>query len=905
MQDVENTKRNITMADEQEQILNIRVNYTDAVRGIQEYQAKVAELQGRILELDKAFDDGSISAKEHSAAIIGLKNQVNVYNGEIRTLNKEIQNNIKIEEAQEGSLKQLRAQLSNLTKEYDSLSKSERESGERGKQLREAINSTTTQIKSAEEATQRYYRNVGNYENAIKNTLGTQSKWFQQLEMIRDAMSGGVANGIKMAGQAVASFGKQLLALLANPIVAVIAAIAAAFMALKEGISSSEENTRTLQRVLAPFKRVLEGVLNVLQQVAGWILNAVEGAEKLALGFARLAERLPLVGDRIKKVNDALVENIELERQRQEIEDAQRRNEVLNAKTARDVAKLRAQAAETNDPAKRAKMLKEAIDLEGEELKRNYDLAKSEYDVAKAQAAHADNTKEVNDALAQAEAKLYQAEEQYWSGTMRLRSQLNTAEKQSTKTVKSETSARSQAREEAAQRAADAAKKEQDAIRQAEDALLALIHDRYEKEIETQRIAFDRQIEDLQKRLATEKNLTETARNEINTTIIALTQQRNYTLSQMEEEHARENIEKAVKAEEERLNLIIETTRKGSEAQRAAQEELLRQQQDAAIMEVEQSELTETQKNERLLLIAQLYEQKRAEIRKAAQQEEIAAIQADFEQRIQQEAANALVQQQLRVEQKKAELDALHQVEGESEKDFLARQLEAKKAYTDAANKLTEEENKVTQSRLTVASNTLSGLSAIMDAFGEENKAAAAASKILALAQVAIDTGKAISAGVASAMSTPFPANIAAVATTIATVMANITTAIKTIKSAKFAEGGTISTDGGNVSGTGTGTSDSITAQLSNGESVMTAATTAMFAPLLSTLNQAGGGVPIQPTNTIYTQPSAEGGGMDLFTDTIVDAVKAIPRPVVSVEEISNVATRVEVLENLATAKVQ
>lgn len=48
--------------------------------------------------------------------------------------------------------------------------------------------------------------------------------------------------------------------------------------------------------------------------------------------------------------------------------------------------------------------------------------------------------------------------------------------------------------------------------------------------------------------------------------------------------------------------------------------------------------------------------------------------------------------------------------------------------------------------------------------------------------------------------------------------------------------------EGGFVSGDGTSTSDSIPAFLSNGESVMTAEATAMFAPFLSMMNQAGGG---------------------------------------------------------------
>jgi len=58
---------------------------------------------------------------------------------------------------------------------------------------------------------------------------------------------------------------------------------------------------------------------------------------------------------------------------------------------------------------------------------------------------------------------------------------------------------------------------------------------------------------------------------------------------------------------------------------------------------------------------------------------------------------------------------------------------------------------------------------------------------------------------------------------------------IATIQGAKFAKGGV-------VSGAGTGTSDSIPARLSNGESVINARSTEMFRGLLSDINVAGGG---------------------------------------------------------------
>ena len=173
----------------------------------------------------------------------------------------------------------------------------------------------------------------------------------------------------------------------------------------------------------------------------------------------------------------------------------------------------------------------------------------------------------------------------------------------------------------------------------------------------------------------------------------------------------------------------------------------------------------------------------------------------------------------------------------------LDRIMQEQQAYLEAQ----EEEKRIKEARIQMAQDTVSAFGAVVSsvgnmlaAFGKENKELAQLSKVIALAQIAIETGVATAKGISSAMSVPFPANLAAIATTIATIMAGITSAISTVKSAKFASGGL-------VTGPGTGTSDSIPARLSNGESVMTARTTSMFGPLLSSLNQAGGGVAFTP----------------------------------------------------------
>jgi len=86
---------------------------------------------------------------------------------------------------------------------------------------------------------------------------------------------------------------------------------------------------------------------------------------------------------------------------------------------------------------------------------------------------------------------------------------------------------------------------------------------------------------------------------------------------------------------------------------------------------------------------------------------------------------------------------------------------------------------------------------------------------------------------------------------------------------------------GGLVNGPGTGTSDSINARLSNGESVINAKSTSMFAPMLSAINQAGGGVAIPHTkNNIFT-PSTTSSSSVMDSEGIINAINELNnRPV-------------------------
>lgn len=144
---------------------------------------------------------------------------------------------------------------------------------------------------------------------------------------------------------------------------------------------------------------------------------------------------------------------------------------------------------------------------------------------------------------------------------------------------------------------------------------------------------------------------------------------------------------------------------------------------------------------------------------------------------------------------------------------------------------------------LTSASDTFGSLADIAKAFGGEQsgiyKAMFAASKAFAIADSIIK----IQQGIANALALPFPANLAAVAT-VASQAASIVSNIQAV-ALSFR-------DGGLVMGPGTGTSDSVPANLSNGEFVMRESVTRKNLDLLEALNA---GYPAE-----LLIPSASGG---------------------------------------------
>ena len=865
-----------------EKILEIKVKYDDAIRKIAAYRTELDALKKEESAYKEELKKGKISLEAYNLKIAELKASSQQYTDAIRVLNKEIQNNRKQQTELEGSLTSLRAQLSNLTAEYDSLSEAERNAS-KGQTLKKSINDITDSLKGAEEETQRFYRNVGNYEESIKKAVSANVPFIGQIMDIQEN-AGGLKGAFNAATTAVKGFSKQLLALLANPIVATLSVISVVIMGGTKAINSSEEASNRWSIITAPLTKVLNGLLNVVQFLAGGILSVVEAGAKLNNWISTQLEKVPLLGKVFKDINDSNREAIELAKEKIAIQQQERKDEVQNAKDALAVSELRNKAKDKENytDKERLEFVRQANKLEQEQADRNVELAERKLKALQIESEWAQNNKEANDELARLEAEAYKARKDQFDKTRELLEQENT--------IKAEIAAKDKtAAEEAKNQAEEYIRivkerkdKETEAIRQAEDAMLALVKDGADKQRQQINISYSREIEDLKKKLLEEQNLTAKARDAILSTIKAKEQEQANELQKISDEQMIKDIENREKL----ISLQLESVKEGSE-----QEYQLKMNQLLAQQELE---LSNTENTEQMKIAIRAKYNKQLDDLVIARNEDIArkeqeAMKLRFETEIAALHGNEEEILRIKVEQRKAELDAIQQMEGESIEAFNLRKLEAENAYIDAKQELANKEVEIEQVKYEAMAQITGGLVTLTEQLGESNEGFAKLSKILALGEIAVNTGKAIAAGVAQAQSVPFPSNIAAIATTITTIMTNIATAIKTVKSAKFATGGL-------VTGPGTGTSDSIPAQLSNGESVMTARATELFAPILSSFNQMGGGVPIN-----ITASSNQTMGEDMLARAVAKGVQMMPNPVVSVTEINTVGKRVEVLENLGS----
>lgn len=149
------------MAEERSVIIKLNFDVNDFTKQSVVLNREIEELNKNQKELVKQGQKGSVTFQQNKEKLTAL-------NTALRENNKVIQNLNVANKAAAGSNEQLKAQLSILTLEYNGLSKEERETTVRGKELQEQVKTITDELKENEKSVGDNRRNVGNYAGAIK-----------------------------------------------------------------------------------------------------------------------------------------------------------------------------------------------------------------------------------------------------------------------------------------------------------------------------------------------------------------------------------------------------------------------------------------------------------------------------------------------------------------------------------------------------------------------------------------------------------------------------------------------------------------------------------------------------------------------------------------------------------------
>ena len=719
------------MADISKQVV-LSVNTGEAVKNVR-------ELRDNIKYYKEALNDVNATEEENKATLDKLRESQNALKDAMYESAKSTDELIEQSKDLNVSYNELVHTMAELKSRWRETT-DETERAQLGQHI-EIINS---KLKNLDASVGNYSRNVGNYTNsmveAFTKTAGGASKMVSPIK--------GVTTGLK--------------ALSATPVIAILGLLANILSKIIDALKTSEANTKAVTEAMSIFGAAGDLVTIILQKL-GDVLG------KVVQWFSNLFDKLGLVNERMKERRDIAKEEQQL------LEDT-REDIYKNADAEREIAELRAKAAEKDkyNSKERIAFLEKAADLEKEMAEDNYKLAEREYNLIKRKNALTDSSAEDKQKEAEAYAKMVKAETDYFNKQRELSAQLIKTRKEERKAA------------EDAQKEAQAA---QIARLQAEKALL-------DAELEVVEVGTEEQLK-LQKDAVNKQREIDKAnakakikdKEELNKTLELLEQKYDMKIEALDKAHNRQRVAEEIQF----YNNFLAQQVKGTESYYAAQIEA----KQAVVDSLEQMDNESLAAYQARVIAAQ------TELKNALKEyddwvanEEHQAMQNRLDA-LQEGSAEYL---QAQLELKAYELDTLHQLEGESNEQFRARQIAADKAYKEAKDAILMSQITSMQRYAGAVSGIMGSIADILESGTEDDLKAAERAKSIRIASTTIDTiSGAVGAFMQAVKSIPAPYGAIVGALEAASVTATGMAQIQKIRSTKITTNGSSSTSAPNV----------------------------------------------------------------------------------------------------------
>ena len=935
------------MADNQEQvILEVIIKNDVASKRIKENKQDIAELREEQSLLNKTTLEGKEAYKRYEDEIKNLRKH-NVL------LNQEIRNNNKSIEDQEGSLQSMRAELSRLNKVYVNLSQIERESS-KGHDLQKKIKSLNEEIKTSEQKLGDYRRSVGGYEDAIKSAVN-QTGIFSKIQgTLREVISpflalykkvqleiktltvdyklNAVATTQMSGAQKAAAVSSNLLSaglkILKIALISTgIGAIVVVLGALVAYLTKTQKGTEFLSNAMAGLGAAINVIIDRVAKFGGALVKVFSGDFK---GAARdMKASFAGIGDELQR-------EIKLAYELNDISQQLEKQEVMlnmqRAASRKEIERLKMISDDTTKSAKeRIAAAKQASEMEQADMKQQIELGEKKLANL---LGHKEVTQEVRDMLDAVSkgaisadkaisklsisestitdlkdfADLFQnvvdKQRDSYTKQIELQNKTNSITKESSRKML-ETKKAQQA-------------KELELIRQAEDTAFTLLKESTEKQKQAINTEYDRQIADLKTKLVTEKNLTEVAKEALNNIVIAFEEQRMQKLKELDGQTLRVRIKK----ETERIQLQLAAVKAGTEQEHTLRLSLIEQNRQAELAAnlLLAEELRQSEANINAAYNKQVADENKA-FRKEQFDKQIDMLKLEWENRLLQVREGSLEEHNIKIQQAQSEYDALVNMDAQAkatmfktEEDYVNAVLRLRAKIAESTKQMNEDLEKDARDKRAAIASIVGSLGSVLGSIADDNIALLALTKTLAIAEVMLNQGVALSRAASSTKGITTWDYLASLATVIAAVTAQfasikssvnkVETNVKapSLETSKYADGGDIvgpsHANGG------------VKIEAEGGEAIINKRS--MSNPLLrsiaSAVNVAGGGVPF--SNAIKAIAFSERsqikqgitiGNLDLSEDCINNIAKAVasmPAPIVSVVEFTEVQDRVKMIQN-------
>ena len=930
-------------------IITIEIEYSKLIKGWAEAQKVIDETRQSIKNLKKEDADYYEKMARYKAVI---RENTDAQRQYMKQINEQIKKDAQLD----GSVNKLRNYISKLTKEYYALSEADRKSA-KGMKMAEQVRNMQTEVNKAEQDLLNFRSNVGNYASALSPlsfqvqqvarelpslTMSAQQFFLaisNNLPMLADELKRASANNkalraegkmtIPVFRQVISSIfswqtalvvGITLLTAFGKEIGTWVKGLFSAGDALSDVAQYTQDLNRAIENSRSELKREFdalreakkgtaeyaaarkviedkyedylsnqqEEIRNLEDQKAAYdalasSITAAAIAKGLEESNANASEEYGKTMDKaFEGVQDKFIKKFgqeagiayftefraglnseipELKERAQEIyalfEDAPDGMNIID--TWREIfTGQKIGSTSHNELESTLNKVRDATDRYNEALSANKIAMKTLMDMYKISTDDINGQGEaIKDLIKQKEQELADINKEIATTEDEIISRNKRAEavENEIKRLKELGRTNEKAQEAANKIARQAAKTQLDLEKRLSKSVLELRQASLEKDLELSRLRFSWERQELENKLKYDKTLTAESREAINQLILNMEERRYKEESEIRQRWSDKEFEEEARNAENRIKMRIKV-----------QEEMDK------------------------LSLAQVKNRNYAGL-----------IGDDKDARI--KAQQAVANEELRIAQSK--YDAISQMDEEqwsaqygSIQAYEMARLDAENNVQNAIKKTTDlsiasqnQAIKVQLDELAAASSLVGSLRGLFGALGDDLEAFAIAEQALAVAQIIIDAQKAtMEAMVASFQLGPIAGPIWFATQkgiiTAQAAIASATTLAQAIPSF-FSEGGL-------VTGPGTGTSDSIPAMLSNGEAVMTAQAVNDWGAMLSAMNVASGGNAIQVSNLPQRNDGMK--GMERMMER---ALMNMPAPIVSVVDINKGQKRVKVQNSL------